>query len=95
MAKFSMKQGGKEVGSAAVYAAPHTMDGKAMNAKDSIGYKIDPNSMSAVESTPGGMPARRVSMGNPDSKQVNKNGEMKQRGSGCATKGFTSRGPMG
>ena len=28
MAKFSMKQGGKEVGSASVYAQPHTMDGK-------------------------------------------------------------------
>jgi hypothetical protein len=25
---------------------------------------------------------------------INKNGEMKQRGSGAATKGFTSRGPM-
>ena len=94
MAKFSKKVMGKEVGDAKVYAKPHTMDGKAMNAKDSIGYKTDPNSMSAIESTPGGMPARRVSMGNPDSKQVNKNGEMKQRGSGCATKGFTSRGPM-
>ena len=88
-----MKQGGKEVGSADVYAEPHTMDGKAIKAID-IGYKTDPNSMSAIESTPGGMPARRVSMGNPDSKQVNKNGEMKQRGSGAATKGFTSRGPM-
>jgi hypothetical protein len=51
--------------------------------------------MSAKESTPGGMPARRVSTGDPASKQINKNGEMKQRGSGCATKGFTSRGPMG
>jgi hypothetical protein len=94
MAKFSKKVMGKEVGDANVYAKPHTMDGKAMNAKDSIGYKTDPNSMSAIESTPGGMPARRVSMGNPASTQVNKNGEMKQRGSGCATKGFTSRGPM-
>ena len=28
MAKFSQKFKGKEVGSAAVYAAPHTMDGK-------------------------------------------------------------------
>ena len=27
MAKFSMKKGGKEVGPAEVYAAPHTMDG--------------------------------------------------------------------
>jgi hypothetical protein len=94
MAKFSKKVMGKEVGDANVYAKPHTMDGKAMNAKDSIGYKTDPNSMSAIESTPGGMPARRVSMGNPASTQVNKNGEMKQRGSGAATKGFTSRGPM-
>lgn len=93
MAKFSMKQGGKEVGSAAVYAEPHTMDGKAMKASD-IGYKTDPNSMSAVESTPGGMPARRVSAGNPASTQINKNGAVKQRGSGAATKGFTSRGPM-
>jgi hypothetical protein len=33
-------------------------------------------------------------MGNPASTQINKNGEVKQRGSGCATKGFTSRGPM-
>jgi hypothetical protein len=90
---FSKKVMGKEVGDAQVYAKPHTMDGKAMKSSD-IGYKTDPNSMSAVESTPGGMPARRVSTGNPASTQINKNGEMKQRGSGCATKGFTSRGPM-
>jgi hypothetical protein len=94
MAKFSKKVMGKEVGDAKVYAKPHTMNGKAMKAKDSIGYKTDPNSMSAVESTPGGMPARRVSAGNPASTQVNKNGAVKQRGSGAATKGFTSRGPM-
>jgi hypothetical protein len=93
MAKFSKKVMGKEVGDAKVYAEPHTMDGKAMKNTKS-GYQTDPNSMSAVESTPGGMPARRVSMGNPASTQINKNGEVKQRGSGCATKGFTSRGPM-
>lgn len=87
MAKFSMKQGGKEVGSASVYAEPHGVTtGK-------IGYQTDPNSMSAVESTPGGMPARRVSMGNPARDDVKKDG-VKQRGSGAATKGFTSRGPM-
>ena len=84
---------GKEVGDAKVYAKPHTMNGKAMKASD-IGYKTDPNSMSAVESTPGGMPARRVSGGNPASTQINKNRAVKQRGSGAATKGFTSRGPM-
>ena len=94
MAKFSKKVMGKEVGDAKVYAEPHTMNGKAMKANKSIGYKTDPNSMNAVESTPGGMPARRVSGGNPDSGQINKNGEMKMRGTGCATKGVMSRGPM-
>ena len=87
MAKFSMKQGGKEVGSAAVYAQPHGVTtGK-------IGYKTDPNNMSANESTPGGMPAKRVSAGNPANNNVKTTG-VKQRGSGAATKGFTSRGPM-
>jgi hypothetical protein len=93
MAKFSKKVMGKEVGDAKVYAEPHTMDGKAMKSNESISYKTDPNSMSAVESTPGGMPARRVSGGNPNRDDVKTTG-MKQRGSGCATKGFTSRGPM-
>ena len=32
MAKYSQKQGGKEVGQAAVYAEPHTMDGKKVKA---------------------------------------------------------------
>ena len=58
-----------------------------------IGYQTDPNSMSAVESTPG-MPARRVSMGNPGSTQKNKNGEITIRGCGAATKGTKARGPM-
>jgi len=93
MAKYSMKKGGKEVGSASVYAEPHTMGGKKMKSSDLIGYQTDPNSMSAVESTPGGMPARRVSMGNPNRDDVKTTG-IKQRGHGAATKGFTSRGPM-
>ena len=93
MAKFSKKLMGKEVGDAKVYAKPHTMDGKAMKAKDSIGYKTDPNSMSAIESTPGGMPARRVSGGNPARDDVKKTG-IKIRGTGAATKGLMARGPM-
>jgi hypothetical protein len=40
------------------------------------------------------MPAKRVSAGNPNSAQINKNGEMKIRGTGCATKGVMARGPM-
>ena len=34
MAKYSQKQGGKEVGQAAVYAEPHTMDAKKVKASD-------------------------------------------------------------
>jgi hypothetical protein len=33
MAKYSMKQGGKEVGPASVYAEPHTMQGKKSQPK--------------------------------------------------------------
>jgi hypothetical protein len=92
MAKFSQKVKGKEVGQAAVYAKPHTMSGKKVGSD--IGYKTDPNTMNALESAPGGMPARRVSMGNPASTQINKNGETKIRGTGAATKGVMARGPM-
>ena len=58
-----------------------------------IEYKTDPNLMTQLESAPG-MPARRVSGGNPASKQVNKNGEVTIRGCGAATKGTKARGPM-
>ena len=79
---------------ASAYAKPHTMSGKPVRIQGAQEYKTDPNSMSAVESAPGGMPARRVSMGNPASEQINKNGEIKMRGAGAATKGFMCRGPM-
>ena len=92
MAKFSKKVMGKEVGDAKVYAEPHTMDGKAMNAKEPSKVTRDPNSLSANEVTPKSG-AMRVSAGNPDRDDVKTTG-IKQRGSGCATKGFTSRGPM-
>ena len=86
MAKFSMKQGGKEVGTAAVYAEPHTMDGKSMTkAKDSV-------------TKPGnGVDAIKMSVGDQVFKSQNdavKTDGVKQRGAGAATKGFTSRGPM-
>jgi hypothetical protein len=91
MAKFSQKVKGKEVGQAAVYAAPHTMKGKATGMD--IGYKTDPNTMNAKESTPGAMPARRVSMGDPAANNVKTTG-IKIRGTGAATKGVMARGPM-
>ena len=86
MAKYSMKQGGKEVGYAEIYAEPHTMDGKKITtAKDAVtkpGNGIDKVNMSV-----GG-----YSKGNYE--PINKHGEMKIRGTGAATKGTKSRGPM-
>ena len=90
MAKFSAKMMGKEVGDAKVYAEPHTMDGKPM--KSTKAKLVDPNSVSS-DSTTIGMPAKRVSMGNPAADNTKTTG-IKQRGAGAATKGFTSRGPM-
>jgi hypothetical protein len=96
MATFSKKVMGKEVGDAKVYAEPHDMKGKSMNAKDamkSVSRPPDPNSLAANKLKPGGQPALRVSAGDPAADDVKTTG-MKQRGSGAATKGFTSRGPM-
>jgi hypothetical protein len=84
----------KENKPASVYAKPHTMSGKAVRIQNAQEYVTDPNSMPAVESTPGGMPARRVSMGNPARMDVDKPG-IKIRGTGAATKGVMARGPMG
>lgn len=87
MAKFSQKVMGKEVGSAAVYAQPHTMTGKAVT----------------VEANPSKLPNRSqldsfdVSVGNISKSAGNeatKTSGIKMRGAGCATKGTMSRGPM-
>jgi hypothetical protein len=86
MAKYSMKKGGKEVGSASVYAEPHTMSGKKMaNAQSSVTKKG--NGVNEVNMSVAG-----ISKGNypPD----NKHGEITMRGGGAATKGIKCRGPM-
>jgi hypothetical protein len=84
MAKFSMKKGGKEVGSASVYAEPHTMSGKEIT-----------TAQDAVTKPGNGVNEVRMSVGNNfKSQPETKTTGMKQRGSGAATKGFTSRGPM-
>jgi hypothetical protein len=96
MAKFSMKKGGKEVGSADVYAQPHTMKGTALGAKEAImavSRKPDPTRQLAGDFKPG-KPAARVSLGDPDADDVKTSG-IKMRGTGAATKGVMSRGPMG
>jgi hypothetical protein len=86
MAKYSMKQGGKEVGYAEIYAEPHTMDGKKITtAKDAV--TKPGNGMDKVNMSVGG-----YSKGNYE--PINKHGEMKIRGTGAATKGTKARGPM-
>jgi len=94
MAKFSKKVMGKEVGDAKVYAEPHDMKGKALKADANPPSKVTrgPLTLTTREVTPS-TGAMRVSMGDPARDDVKTTG-MKQRGSGAATKGFTSRGPM-
>jgi len=60
--------------------------------KEATEYATDPNTMSSAESTPGGMPARTVSIGNKT--RGPKTEGITMRGYGAATKGIKSRGPM-
>jgi len=85
MAKFSTKQGGKEVGAASTYAAPHTSGGKALEEKD-IGFSVEMPTRKNWTPLNGG-----VSIGNND--MVESTG-IETRGNGAATKGRIARGPM-
>lgn len=85
MAKYSMKQGGKEVGPASVYAEPHTMTGSKIVASEQCGKEMPYNMVKDWQPTAG------VAM-NPNS-QIKTTG-IKMRGTGAATKGTMSRGPM-
>ena len=85
MPKFSNKVMGKEVGTADVYAEPHTMKGGKVALGN--GTQAEPTRANRVN----------MSVGN-----VNRDGYdpapktsgIKMRGTGCATKGVMSRGPM-
>ena len=81
MAKYSQKQGGKEVGQAGVYAEPHTMTGKTP-----AEYGLVPK----ITRKENWVPLSGVSL-NP---YEEKSGGIEMRGTGCATKGKMSRGPM-
>ncbi len=85
MAKYSQKQGGKEVGQAAVYAEPHTMDGKKV--KPQVPEKSGKACMDDMN-----IAAGVISKGNY--KEPKTTG-IKIRGTGAATKGVMARGPMG
>jgi len=85
MATFSKKIMGKEVGDASVYAPPHNMDGKAIS-----GAVPTQSGTEYMRSMNPGVGV--VSKGNyPETKTTG----IKIRGTGCATKGVTARGPMG
>jgi hypothetical protein len=85
MAKYSMKKGGKEVGSASVYAEPHTMTGKKV--------KVEP---AGVSNNKKYMKDANVSVANTRSNDYppTKTSGIKIRGTGAATKGVMARGPM-
>ena len=87
MAKFSQKVQGKEVGTASVYAQPHTMTGTPGVDISNSGYGT--NQTSAAKDV-------NMSVGN-----INREGYpgvktsgIKIRGTGAATKGTMARGPM-
>jgi hypothetical protein len=88
MAKFSMKKGGKEVGPAEVYAAPHTMDGKTISIQADSAYTPGAKVVDTMNISVGG-----ISKGNyaPE----NRYGKIQMRGTGAATKGKMSSGKMG
>ena len=87
MAKFSKKMGGKEVGSAAVYAKPHTMSGKTVKAEANPGKGVNRSKVETLDMSVG---ATSKSAGNEPTKSTG----IKMRGTGAATKGLYSRGPM-
>jgi len=86
MAKFSMKQGGKEVGPASTYAKPHDMKGKAMSIAENPGKPSDLESLSTMRMS--------VGMYNNGPDKGPKTTGIKTRGNGAATKGTMARGPM-
>jgi hypothetical protein len=86
MATFSKKMMGKEVGSADVYAPPHTMDGSKVELGN--GYSgAKPTRADTVNMSVGNINRDGY---NPDVKTTG----IKIRGIGCATKGIMARGPM-
>lgn len=85
MTKFSKKVMGKEVGQASTYAPPHDMSGKSVGIKD-VGLPVNMPKRKNWTPLNGG-----VSIGNND--DVKTSG-VKMRGTGAATKGVMSRGPM-
>ena len=88
MATFSMKKGGKEIGSASVYAEPHNMSGKGVKVQENPGK--EPN-RSRLDTSDISLGQYSKSAGN----EPVKTDGIKIRGTGAATKGVMARRPMG
>lgn len=88
MAKYSKKVMGKEVGSAEVYAAPHTMSGKDTNVDTYQQVITGAEAVNNMNMSVGG-----ISKGNYTG--VNPYGVGVMRGYGAATKGRKISGKMG
>lgn len=87
MATYSKKMMGKEVGQASVYAKPHTMSGKAVKMESNPGKAPNRSKLDTYDVSVG---AVSKSAGN----EPTKTSGIKMRGTGAATKGLMSRGPM-
>ena len=88
MAKFSMKQSGKEVGPASLYAPPHNMSGEAGVDLSNNGYGANPKRVELSDMAVSINAARSKPYAEP------KTSGIKVRGTGAATKGLMARGPM-
>ena len=82
-----MKKMGKEVGPAAVYAKPHTMDGKSMSISNNPGKEPNRSKLDTYDVSVGG-----ISKSAGD--EPIKTSGIKIRGTGAATKGLYARGPL-
>jgi hypothetical protein len=87
MAKYSMKRDGKEVGPASVYAEPHNMDGKALNAVGDLNLKANHSKLSTLNPSIGNLSKAAGEI-------PTKTSGIETRGNGAATKGRIARGPM-
>jgi hypothetical protein len=87
MATFSKKMMGKEVGSASVYAEPHTMTGKKVKAEDNPGKAPNRSKLDTYDVSIG-------SISKSAGDEPIKTDGIKIRGTGAATKGTMARGPM-
>jgi len=88
MAKFSKKVDGKEIGSAEVYAPPHTMTGKETDVQTYMKHETGAQVVDKINMSIG-----TISKGNYA--PINPYGVGVMRGYGAATKGRKISGKMG